>query len=169
MTTAAAPLTSSSGRGVTAVKTKIMAIAVALGLALGMGQTGLTNGAVAAETKGLRGSSVDAPDKAPEVYRVQEGIKLERAYRQQPPLVPHSVDKYQVDLKANQCLRCHEWPYSDQERAPKISDAHYVDRNNVKKDVVDGTRYFCLQCHVPQVDAKPLVDNKFTPAAAVGR
>lgn len=166
----AAPLTLSSGRGVTAVKTKIMAIAVALGLALGLGQVvGLTGGAVAGEVRALRDTPTDAPDKAPEIYRVQEGVKLERAYRQQPPLVPHSVDKYQIDLKANQCLRCHEWPYSDQERAPKISDAHYMDRDHVRKDVVDGTRYFCLQCHVPQVDAKPLVENSFTPASKVAR
>lgn len=143
----------------TAVKTKIMAIAVALGLAFGMG-------AVAEEVKSLRGTAADAPDAAPEIHRVQQGLKLERAYRQQPPLVPHEVEKYQVDLKVNQCLRCHEWPYSDQEKAPKISDAHYVDRSGARQDTVDGTRYFCAQCHVPQVDAKPLVDNKFTPAAA---
>ncbi|MEW5729511.1 MAG: nitrate reductase cytochrome c-type subunit [Pseudomonadota bacterium] len=141
------------------MKTKIMAIAVALGLALGMG-------AVAEEVKSIRGSAVNTPDAAPEIYRVQQGIKLERAYRQQPPLVPHEVDKYQVDLKVNQCLRCHEWPYSDTEKAPKISDFHYMDRNGVRQDVINGNRYFCTQCHVPQVDAKPLVDNEFKPATA---
>ncbi|OAD21154.1 periplasmiC nitrate reductase, diheme cytochrome c subunit, partial [Candidatus Thiomargarita nelsonii] len=24
-------------------------------------------------------------------------------------------------------------------------------------------RYFCTQCHAPQVDAKPLVENTFQP------
>jgi cytochrome c-type protein NapB len=146
------------------VKTKIMAIAVALGLALGLG---MGSGAVSAEDlKGLRGQAVTAPDKAPEVYKVQDGVRHERAYRQQPPLVPHLTDKYEIDLKVNQCLRCHEWPYSDQEKAPKISDLHYIDRNGVRQDTVNGNRYVCTQCHVPQVDAKPLVENKFQPAAS---
>ncbi|WP_175463882.1 nitrate reductase cytochrome c-type subunit, partial [Vibrio cholerae] len=26
---------------------------------------------------------------------------------------------------------------------------------------VSPRRYFCLQCHVPQADAKPLVENDF--------
>lgn len=145
------------------MKTKIMAIAVALGLALGLGMG--SPGNAAEGVKDLRGAPVNAPDKAPEVYKVQDGVKLERAYRQQPPLVPHTVDKYEIDLKVNQCLRCHEWPYSDQEKAPKISDLHYIDRNGVRQDTVNGNRYVCTQCHVPQVDAKPLVENKFRPAA----
>jgi len=144
------------------VKTTIMAVAVALGLALGMGP----GAAGAEEVKDLRGAAVSTPDKAPDVYRVQDGVHHERAYRQQPPLVPHAVDKYEIDLKVNQCLRCHEWPYSDQERAPKISDLHYLDRDGVRQDTVNGNRYVCTQCHVPQVDAKPLVENHFKPASA---
>ncbi|WP_245644158.1 nitrate reductase cytochrome c-type subunit [Magnetospirillum moscoviense] len=146
----------------TAVKIKIMAIAVALGLALG--QVAGFKDAVAADVRALRDSPVSAPDKAPDVYKVQDGVKHERAYRQQPPLVPHATEKYEIDLKVNQCLRCHEWPYSDQEKAPKISDLHYIDRNGVRQDTVNGNRYFCTQCHVSQVDAKPLVENKFQPA-----
>lgn len=117
-----------------------------------------------ADVRALRETPVNSPDKAPDVYKVQDGVKLERAYRQQPPLVPHTVEKYEIDKKVNQCLRCHEWPYSDQEKAPKISDAHYVDRNGVRQDTVNGNRYICTQCHVPQSDAKPLVENKFKPA-----
>lgn len=136
------------------MKTKIIGIAIALGLVLGMGAT-------AADVRSLRTSEPNQPDAVPPIHRVIEGVKLDRAYRQQPPLVPHQLDKYEIDLKVNQCLRCHEWPYSDQERAPKISDLHYLDRNGVRQDAVSGNRYFCKQCHVPQVDAKPLVENKF--------
>ncbi|CAA7625557.1 nitrate reductase cytochrome c-type subunit [Magnetospirillum sp. UT-4] len=146
------------------MKTKIVAIAVALGLALGL-NAGI-DPAGAAEVKGLRETAVNAPDKAPDVYKVQDGVKHERAYRQQPPLVPHATEKYEIDLKVNQCLRCHEWPYSDQEKAPKISDLHYIDRNGVRQDTVNGNRYFCTQCHVSQVDAKPLVENRFKPAVS---
>lgn len=139
------------------MKTTIMAIAVALSLAFGASVQ-------AADVKALRDTAVSEPDKAPEVYKVQDGVKHDRAYRQQPPLVPHLTDKYEIDLKVNQCLRCHEWPYSDQEKAPKISDLHYIDRNGIRQDNVNGNRYFCTQCHVSQVDAKPLVENKFQPA-----
>lgn len=135
-----------------------MAVAIALGLALGLGAAG------ADEVKDLRGESVAAPDKAPDIYKVEDGVHHDRNYRQQPPLVPHATDKYEIDLKVNQCLRCHEWPYSDQEHAPKISDLHYMDRNGVRQDTVNGNRYVCTQCHVPQVDAKPLVENRFQPA-----
>ncbi|MBI3444813.1 MAG: nitrate reductase cytochrome c-type subunit [Magnetospirillum sp.] len=144
------------------MKTKIKAIALALALALGLSFTAL--GVVAAEVQALRHSGAAEPDQAPGIYKVTEGAKLERAYRQQPPLVPHPTDKYEIDVKVNQCLRCHEWPYSDQEKAPKISDLHYIDRNGVRQDTVNGNRYFCKQCHVPQNDAKPLVENKFQAA-----
>jgi nitrate reductase (cytochrome), electron transfer subunit len=142
------------------VKTKIMGIALALAMALGFAASGVGAG----EVKTLRPTEANQPDAAPPIYKVVEGVKLDRAYRQQPPLVPHPTDKYEIDIKVNQCLRCHEWPYSDQEKAPKISDMHYVDRAGVRQDTVNGNRYFCKQCHVPQNDAKPLVENRFQPA-----
>ncbi|CAA7621692.1 nitrate reductase cytochrome c-type subunit [Magnetospirillum sp. SS-4] len=144
------------------MKTKIKAIALALALALGFGVLGAAAGA--ADVKSLRPTEANQPDAPPAIFKVVEGAKHDRAYRQQPPMVPHSIDKYETDIKVNQCLRCHEWPFSDQEKAPKISDMHYIDRNGIRQDTVNGNRYFCKQCHVPQVDAKPLVDNKFQPA-----
>lgn len=118
----------------------------------------------AAEVRSLRGADVDTQDVAPETYRLQDGEALDRAFRQQPPLVPHQVEKYEIDLKVNQCVRCHEWPNSDKEKTVKMSDFHYIDQDGVVRDVVDGRRYFCLACHVPQLDAKPLVDNEFRAA-----
>lgn len=144
------------------MKMKIKALALALVLAPAMLFSAL--GVNAGEVQALRHSAAGDPDQAPGVYKVIEGVRHDRAYRQQPPLVPHDIGKYEIDLKVNQCLRCHEWPYSDQEKAPKISDLHYLDRNGVRQDVVNGNRYFCKQCHVPQADAKPLVDNKFQAA-----
>ncbi|CAA7616585.1 Periplasmic nitrate reductase, electron transfer subunit [Candidatus Terasakiella magnetica] len=144
------------------MKTKIMAIALALALALGIG--GIATGVEASDVKSLRPTEANQADAAPSIYKVVEGVRHERAYRQQPPLVPHPTDKYEIDVKVNQCLRCHEWPYADQEKAPKISDLHYIDRSGVRQDTVNGNRYFCKQCHVPQNDAKPLVENKFQPA-----
>lgn len=93
--------------------------------------------------------------------------RFARAYRQQPPLIPHRVDKYQVDLNANQCMRCHDWPFHVEEGATKISETHYFDRSGVALDRVSGTRWFCNQCHVPQADARPLVPNTFKSATEV--
>ncbi|MFO1147433.1 MAG: nitrate reductase cytochrome c-type subunit [Alsobacter sp.] len=89
---------------------------------------------------------------------------FERAYRQQPPLIPHKVDGYQISVENNACMTCHDWPGNTKVGAPKISETHYVDRQGVRLDKVAGTRYFCQQCHVPQADTKPLVNNLFQNA-----
>lgn len=93
--------------------------------------------------------------------------KLARAYRQQPPLIPHRMEKYQINRKVNQCLRCHDWPYSNDEGATKVSETHYFNRNGAALDTVSGTRWFCTQCHVPQVQVRPLVKNRFKNASEV--
>ena len=87
-----------------------------------------------------------------------------RAYRQQPPLIPHKVEGYQITAENNACMGCHDWPGNTRVNAPKISETHYVDRQGVRLDKVAGTSYFCQQCHVPQADAKPLVNNSFQNA-----
>ncbi|MDA9436679.1 nitrate reductase cytochrome c-type subunit [Bradyrhizobium sp. CCBAU 51627] len=89
---------------------------------------------------------------------------FDRAYRQQPPLIPHKIDGYQITTQNNACMGCHDWPGNTRVNAPKISETHYVDRQGVRLDKVAGTRYFCQQCHVPQADAKPLVGNIFQNA-----
>jgi len=118
----------------------------------------------AAEIKSLRGDvAVDENDAGASSFRFTEGQPMERAYRQQPPLIPHAIEKYEIDLKVNQCLRCHDWPYNVREKATKVSETHYVSREGVRLDTVAGTRWFCTQCHVPQADALPLVENTFEP------
>lgn len=110
----------------------------------------------------LRGAtSLEQTEKAPELKKLQTGRRFIRAYRQQPPLIPHAIDKYQIDLKVNQCMRCHDWPRNVEENAPKISETHYVNRNGVALDRVTASRWFCNQCHVPQAQARALVPNKF--------
>ncbi len=90
-----------------------------------------------------------------------------RAYRQQPPLIPHKIDNYQITTTNNACMNCHDWPGHVEEKAPKVSETHYVDRQGARLDKIAGTRYFCQQCHVPQADAKPLVENEFQNATEV--
>lgn len=117
----------------------------------------------------LRGSA-ELPETiaAPDVRRQNtDPGRFSRAYRQQPPLIPHKIDAYEIDLKVNQCMRCHDWPYNVEEGAPKISETHYFDRQGVALDEVSRTRWFCTQCHVPQVNARPLVENSFRSAVEV--
>ena len=122
-------------------------------------------GARAEEIKSLRGAvGIEDNNAPPQIYDTAEGNRFQRAFRQQPPLIPHRIDKYEIDRKVNQCLRCHDWPYNVDERAPKVSETHYVDRQGKRLDKVSGNRWFCTECHVPQQQAEPLVRNVFESA-----
>ncbi|MBR9892013.1 nitrate reductase cytochrome c-type subunit [Salipiger bermudensis] len=128
----------------------------------------LIAGLVVAQTTGgiqsLRGASVDQELQPPEVYQQQEGREV-RNYRQQPPTIPHSMTQYQIDLRTNQCLSCHDWTNAGDRGAPTLSMTHYLDRDGNQLDTVAGTRWFCNQCHVPQADAPELVGNEFEASA----
>jgi len=124
----------------------------------------LITSAIAGNVKSLRGeNAIDAGNTVAPINQVVESGRVPQNYRQQPPLIPHKIEKYQINLKVNQCMRCHNWQYAAKEGAPKISETHYQDHRTGQPldDVVPG-RWFCTQCHVPQVDAKPLVENTFT-------
>ena len=79
----------------------------------------------------------------------------------QPPLIPHSIRNYEVSLNANKCLACHSWKNAKDAGATKISVTHYVNREDAVLADMSPRRYFCLQCHVPQTSATPLVENEF--------
>ncbi|MDK9697001.1 MAG: nitrate reductase cytochrome c-type subunit [Siculibacillus sp.] len=134
---------------------------------------GLSFGSVSASSqqapdiKTLRGNVPTVDLAAPEVARQNVGGRFERAYRQQPPLIPHQIDRYQIDLRTNQCLSCHDWSTAAKNAAPTLSMTHYLDRDGRQTDTVAGTRWFCNQCHVPQADAKDLVENTFKPSSTV--
>ncbi|MBF0247667.1 MAG: nitrate reductase cytochrome c-type subunit [Alphaproteobacteria bacterium] len=138
----------------------------ALGLAVvGLMSISVSGGARAETLQSLRGaSSIDEADKAPDIAKQKTGERFTRAYRQQPPMVPHKIDKYEIDLKVNQCIGCHDWPQNVKENAPKISETHYLSPTGVRLNKVSGSRWFCSQCHVPQALLDPLVTNTFESA-----
>ncbi|MCE1237189.1 MAG: nitrate reductase cytochrome c-type subunit [Hyphomicrobiales bacterium] len=142
---------------------KLMLVAALGAAALTFG-IGSVAGQQAAEVKSLRGAAPTVELSAPDTMRQDVHGRFDRAYRQQPPLIPHQVDRYQIDLKANQCLGCHDWSNAAKNGAPTLSMTHYLDRDGHQTDTVAGTRWFCNQCHVPQVDAKELVENTFKPS-----
>ena len=108
----------------------------------------------------LRGTDVDTPSVLNNTYNQIER-RMARNYRQQPPLIPHSIEHYQIDLRTNQCLSCHDWTKAGERNAPTLSMTHYLDRNGTELDHIAATRYFCNQCHVPQSDTPALVGNTF--------
>ena len=88
-------------------------------------------------------------------------IRRGRAYPMQPPTIPHSIDGYQVDLNSNRCMLCHARSTAAQFQAPEVSVTHYMDRDDQFLAEISPRRYFCVQCHVVQTDAQPLVANGF--------
>lgn len=92
---------------------------------------------------------------------------IERDYVQQPPLIPHDVKGYVINVKFNKCLTCHSWANYKSAGATKISQTHFQDRENNVLANIAPRRYFCTQCHVPQVDAPPLVENTFQPLKTI--
>ncbi len=92
---------------------------------------------------------------------VTDDVKRVRNYADQPPLIPHAVRDYQIDLNINKCLTCHDRKNTEGSQAPMISVTHFQDRDGQTLGTVSPRRYFCIQCHVPQTDAKPIVGNSF--------
>lgn len=95
--------------------------------------------------------------------------KMPLNYVNQPPMIPHSVDGYQVTKNTNRCLQCHGVEHYRNAGAPRISPTHFMDSNGKLLGSVAARRYFCLQCHVPQTDAAPIVGNDFKPVQGFGQ
>ena len=94
--------------------------------------------------------------------------RVMRNYPEQPPVIPHSIDNYQLTLKTNRCLDCHRRQYTEGSGAPMISVTHFMDRNGQVLADVTPRRYFCTACHVQQTDAQPLVPSTFKDMLLVG-
>ncbi|WP_375174173.1 nitrate reductase cytochrome c-type subunit [Pseudooceanicola sp.] len=145
------------------MKTPVLAGITALAITTFVG--GLALAQSSGEVRSLRGPDIGSTNVVDDIHKQMEG-RFVRNYRQQPPLVPHSIDQYQMDLRTNQCLSCHDWTVAGDRGAPTLSMTHYLDREGNQLDTVAGTRWFCNQCHVPQANAPALVDNTFAPSNA---
>jgi nitrate reductase (cytochrome), electron transfer subunit len=115
-----------------------------------------------------RGVPIDQESTPLAMARVDNSdIRRERAYPMQPPTIPHSIDNYEVDKNYNRCLMCHTRSNAAKFQAPAISVTHYLDRGGHVLAQIAPRRYFCIQCHVVQTDAKPLVANTFKDEQSV--
>ncbi len=120
------------------------------------------------QIKALRGGTPVTQDNPPVAsHQERDHPVADRDFVQKPPLIPHNTAGYQITKNNNNCMDCHDWPGHIKAKAPKVSETHYVDRAGARLDKIAGTRYFCQQCHVPQADARPLVNNVFQNATQV--
>jgi cytochrome c-type protein NapB len=138
----------------------------------------LIGGALAAAAGALAQRTPDAPRlvgnsppttpvPAPPVSRpITDDVRRSRNYPEQPPVIPHTIDGYQITLHTNQCLTCHARQFIEGSGAPMISVTHFMDRDGQVLADVGPRRYFCNACHVSQTDAQPLVRNTFRDALA---
>jgi len=116
----------------------------------------------------LRDTSVDAPDVAPEekVYAGKQPGKfalIERTFVGQPPLIPHTVENFDITPKENACLDCHIDSEFKGKKMPSLGKSHLVKSMDANAEPKRNMlRWQCDSCHVPQVDAKPLVGNYVT-------
>lgn len=141
----------------------------AIGLAASVAVLGLTIAVAQEQVHSLRGGApLDSASSDPAMQRWQRDRRpIERDYVKQPPLIPHSTKGYRINKKFNKCLTCHSWTNYRDAGATKISQTHFSDRNNNVLTNIAPRRYFCTQCHVPQKDAPPLVENLFEPLETI--
>ena len=119
----------------------------------------------------MRGTEVNSADQAPDQKQYSERSPgshsaqlIQRTFAEQPPLIPHAVEKYEpITLKANDCVDCHISDEFKGKKMPRMGDSHF---SKTRKEAdgsaaVDMTRWECTSCHVAQVDAPALVENRF--------
>ena len=138
----------------------VLAMVAALGLGLA-----LPPASMAQAVQSIRGADVAENDLQVGNFRLMpDQAPIERDFVQQPPLIPHKVEGYEVTMNFNKCMDCHAWSRYKESGATKVSLTHFKDRDGGELSNISPRRYFCMQCHVPQTDATPLVANKFQRA-----
>ena len=112
------------------------------------------------------------------------GYKIERAYQNAPPMIPHDVDGLlEITPSNNACIGCHEPAVAESMGATPIPKSHYIDfrpKNIVKDgnfikevdnmknetsikpiDTMSNARFNCNACHAPQSTGELAVENTF--------
>jgi cytochrome c-type protein NapB len=112
---------------------------------------------------GLRGSTPlnEEGPAAPMTPMRNTSEKEVRNYPEQPPVIPHSIEGYQIDINGNKCLSCHARARTGESQAPMVSITHFMDRDGQFLASVSPRRFFCTSCHVPQNVVKAPIANDF--------
>ena len=117
----------------------------------------------AQQLSGLRGPTplAEEPPPPPLARELNDDRRQARNWPEQPPVIPHTSQGYQITLNANKCLTCHGRQFTAQSQAPMISITHFMDRDLQTLAAVSPRRYFCTQCHVPQLEVEPAIESRF--------
>lgn len=145
---------------------------------------------ISEESLGLRKTDINVEDDtvaSKTEYRSAqpgESTKIKRAYQDAPPMIPHDVkDFLPITRENNSCTGCHAPDIAPAMGATPIPPSHFLDMrprhicDGVKfKKKIDNTknetdvkklthlsqaRYNCSQCHAPQSQGNPSVENLF--------
>ena len=112
--------------------------------------------------------------------------KVDRAYQNAPPMIPHSVEGLlPITTNNNQCMTCHEPQMASMMGmgATPIPKSHYTDlrpkhtydgenfihaTDHMKSELsikpvkeLVGARFSCTLCHAPQSTGKLIIENTF--------
>lgn len=125
--------------------------------------------------------------------QAMSGYKIERAFQDAPPMIPHDVEgMLPITINNNQCTGCHMPDMAAAMNATPLPVSHFtnfrpatglasdgritkegkaVDNTSSEKlayvaihstgNKLAGARFNCSQCHAPQSQGNPLVENTF--------
>lgn len=114
------------------------------------------------------------------------GYKIDRAYQNAPPMIPHDVEgMLDITPQNNACIGCHDAAVAESMGATPIPKSHYIDfrpkhklegekfvksTDNMKNEVsikpidtLANARFNCNACHAPQSTGDIAVENTFKP------
>ena len=114
------------------------------------------------------------------------GYKIDRAYQNAPPMIPHDVEGImEITPDNNACIGCHEAAVAPTMNATPIPKSHYINFrpkdklegdnfvkgvDNMKNEVsikpidtISSARFNCTACHAPQSTGDLAVENTFKP------
>ena len=112
------------------------------------------------------------------------GYKIERAYQNAPPMIPHDVEgMLEITPDNNMCIGCHDISVAESMNATPLPKTHYIDFrpkdkldgdnfikgvDNMKNEVsikpidtISNARFNCTACHAPQSTGGLAVENTF--------
>ena len=138
-------------------------VSLALTLSFILSLSTFTASALENEVATLRAQTQIETQKKPNLIPkvINKDIKQVRNYPMQPPIIPHTIRNYEVNKNNNKCMTCHSRQRTKESQAPMVSVTHFMNREGNFLAEISPRRYFCNQCHVPQLDATPLVENTF--------
>ena len=171
---------------------KLGKLTLAVSLAASIQIAANTKNVIDDESIGLRKVDLLSEEKAaPDETKYgtsqpMSGYKIDRAYQNAPPMIPHDVEgMLNITRDNNACIGCHDAAVAESMGATPIPKSHYIDfrpkhklegekfvksTDNMKNEVsikpidtISNARFNCNACHAPQSTGDLAVENTFKP------